>query len=213
MKAFKQTSSYSSLARDIIFEQNGLPSDVGDTRPIGSPNINQTSRGSKTNNVQAAIEDLYSLTIDPLKIGSIYISTDGSSPQAIKHVETLTFEGDFIQIVSDFNDKYVVLGYEFDFKSGTTLEQVMTELYEFFNEMKTRGELIYDVKRKGNAGNLLELTFIDSVPKDFYVNYSNNGISYTSETEVNGVPGYGSWLKIGEEEKFEQTFYYFKRTA
>lgn len=199
-------------ASDIKFDVGGLPSSVGDIRPIGGPNYNQVTRNIKEVNVQGAIEELYSIAVDPIKINGIYISTDASTPAAVKHVEILEFSGDRISegvTETTFN----VLGEIFKFESGRTIESIITEIEQRFIELAAKNYLITSVSRKGGDGKELEFVFIDSVPKNIKLSYSKNGISYTSRTDVNGVSGYGTWIKLGQEEKFETTFHYFKRIA
>lgn len=200
----------SNNARDIFFDNGGLPAKVGDINPIGNYNANQAILGSKESNVQSAIEDLYSLTVDPIKVGGVYISTDSTAPSSIKHVEVVTFIGDQISEYAQ-DTTFFILGELFKFEPETTAEIVISTILTRFEQLAIETKLITKVIRRNTR--VLEFTFIDSVPKNITMNYEKNGISYTSETELQGNPGYGTWIKIGLEEKFEHTLHYFKRIA
>lgn len=200
----------SGNARDILFDNKGLPSDVGDTNPIGQYNAKQAVLGSTVDNVQSAIEDLYSLTIDPIKVGGVYVSTDATSPAAIKHVEVITFVGDEIDKFAQ-DTTYFILGENFKFPPLTTVEVMITQILDRFEELVIQEKLITSVVRTDTK--VLQFTFIDSVPKDLSISYSKNGVSYTSALDTQGRPGYGTWFKIGQEDKFSETLHYYKRIA
>lgn len=200
----------SGNACDIIFDTKGLPADVGNINPIGKYNANQAVIGRTNDNVQSAIEGLYSIVVDPIKVGGIYITTEQTTPSALKHIETFEFFGDEISNTL-MEDSFFILGERFRFPSNTSIEVIITQILERFEALVAQEKLITSVVRK--SAKVLEFTFIDSVPKSLNINYSKNGISYQSTTDTQGRPGYGTWIKIGQEDKFSETLHYYKRIA
>lgn len=69
-----------------------------------------------------------------------------------------------------------------------------------------------EVKRKGSSNDQLEIHYIDSLehpPTDI----NKYGITITGNVDSPARVGYGSWSRMGTEEKFGTTLYYFKRIA
>ena len=109
--------------------------------PIGNYNANQAILGSKESNVQSAIEDLYSLTVDPIKVGGVYISTDSTAPSSIKHVEVVTFIGDQISEYAQ-DTTFFILGELFKFEPETTAEIVISTILTRFEQLAIETKLI-----------------------------------------------------------------------
>lgn len=189
---------------------------IGGKRSIGGANIDQTSRGVMYDNVQSAIDDLYSLS-EQVPINAVITMTEDDPPIAIQQVESLTFDGTVQNPNPEETQATIhVYGFPFVFDNTTNASTVCETVYNKFTEFVAEDKYFDEVNRKGLNGEILEVRFIDSVPHPATV-VNENGITITGVIDVNARSGYGSWTKLGEGTlpgvTPEVVVYYFKRIA
>lgn len=211
-KTRSKASVFSSDAAFISYDPGSKDPVIGNARPIGGLNVDQSRKGSYINNVQSAIDDLYSLSM--IRIGDVLVTTNATSPQAAGQIETLTFSGTVNnQHNPDANKILInVLGYPFIVENGTSGVKLCEVVSAKFEELMRENIMFAQVKRKGSSNDQLEIHYIDSIEHEA-TNINKYGITITGEINSPARPGYGSWSRIGIEEKFDTTLYYFKRIA
>ncbi|AUV63834.1 baseplate wedge subunit [Escherichia phage MIZ6] len=211
-KTRSKASVFSSDAAFISYDPGSKDPVIGGSRPIGGVNVDQSRKGSYVNNVQSAIDDLYSLSM--IRIGDVLVTTNSTPPQAAGQIETLSFSGSVNnQHNPDANKVLIdVLGYPFIVDVGSSGVSLCEKVTEKFTELMNKNIMFKEVKRKGSSNDQLEIHYIDSLehpPTDI----NKYGITITGNVDSPARVGYGSWSRMGTEEKFGTTLYYFKRIA
>lgn len=211
-KTRSKASAFSSDAAFISYDPGSKDPVIGNARPIGGVSVDQSRKGSFINNVQSAIDDLYSLSM--IRIGDVLVTTNTTAPQAAGQIETLTFGG----TVNNQHNPEVkkvqidVLGYPFIVDVGTSGVSLCEKVTAKFQDMAAHNIMFTEVKRKGSGNDQLELHYIDALSHEA-TNINKYGITITGNIDSPARVGYGSWSNMGKEEKFGQTLYYFKRIA
>lgn len=211
-KTRSKASAFSNDAAFISYDPGSKDPVIGNARAIGGLNVDQSRKGSFINNVQSAIDDLYTLSM--LRIGDVLVSTNSTPPQAAGQIETLSFSG---TVNNQHNPEakkvsIEVLGYPFIVDNGTSGVSLCEKVHAKFQELATKNILFTEVKRKGSGNDQLELHYIDAIPHEA-TSINKYGITITGNIDSPARAGYGSWSKIGTEDKFGETINYFKRIA
>lgn len=207
-----KASVFSSDAAFISYDPGSKDPVIGGSRPIGGVNVDQSRKGSYINNVQSAIDDLYSLSM--IRIGDVLVTTNSTPPQAAGQIETLTFAGTVNNQHNPEAKKVLieVLGYPFIVDNGTSGVSLCEKVTEKFTQLMGQNILFKEVKRKGSGNDQLEIHYIDAIPHEA-TNINKYGITVTGNIDSPAREGYGSWSRMGTEEKFGSTLFYFKRIA
>lgn len=211
-KTRSKASVFSSDAAFISYDPGSKDPVIGGSRPIGGVNVDQTRKGSYVDNVQSAIDDLYSLSM--IRIGDILVTTNSTPPQAAGQIETLSFAGTVNNQHNPEAKKVLieVLGYPFIVDNGTSGVALCEKVTAKFTELMNKNNVFKQVKRKGSGNDQIEIHYIDSLPHEV-TNINKYGITITGNIDSPARMGYGSWSRMGTEEKFNTTLYYFKRIA
>lgn len=211
-KTRSKASVFSSDAAFISYDPGSKDPVIGGSRPIGGVNVDQSRKGSYINNVQSAIDDLYSLSM--IRIGDVLVTTNSTPPQAAGQIETLTFAGTVNNQHNPEAKKVLieVLGYPFIVDNGTSGVSLCEKVTEKFTQLMGQNILFKEVKRKGSGNDQLEIHYIDAIPHEA-TNINKYGITVTGNIDSPAREGYGSWSRMGTEEKFGSTLFYFKRIA
>lgn len=211
-KTRSKASAFSNDAAFISYDPGSKDPVIGNSRPIGGVSVDQSRKGSFINNVQSAIDDLYSISM--IRIGDVLVSTNSTPPQAAGQIETLSFTGT-VNNQHDPSAKKVqidILGYPFIVNVGTSGVSLCEKVSAKFTELMNQNKLFKTVKRKGSGNDKIEIHYIDSLEHEA-TNISKYGISITGNIDSPARVGYGSWSRMGTEEKFGTTLFYFKRIA
>lgn len=211
-KTRSKATAFSSDAAFISYDPGSKDPIIGNIRPIGGVNADQSRKGSYINNVQSAIDDLYSLSM--IRVGDVLVSTNSTSPQSAGQIETLTFTGTVTNKHDPAAKKVLieVLGYPFVVNVGTSNVALCETVANKFTELMNKGNIFANVKRKGSGNDQIEIQYIDSLEHSATV-IEKYGISIRGVINSPARYGYGSWSKMGTEEKFGTTLFYFKRIA
>nr|DAG81239.1 MAG TPA: baseplate wedge subunit [Caudoviricetes sp.] len=211
-KTRSKASAFSNDAAFISYDPGSKDPVIGGSRPIGGVNVDQSRKGSYINNVQSAIDDLYSLSM--IRIGDVLVTTNSTPPQAAGQIETLTFAGTVNNQHNPEAKKVLieVLGYPFIVDNGTSGVSLCEKVTEKFTKLMEQNILFKEVKRKGSGNDQLEIHYIDAIPHEA-TNINKYGITVTGNIDSPAREGYGSWSRMGTEEKFNTTLFYFKRIA
>lgn len=187
---------------------------VGGKNPIGSTTIDQGKRGILFPTIQSAIDDLYSMTILP--IGSILTNTTGFNPQGESQVTRIVF-GDSYSIPEDDNSngKYYIniLGIDMylNISDIQNRSNFITEVESILNENISNGFILSYLQKVDD--NTYDVKFIDNQYHEA-TSYGNPNIITITESIISEFNhGYGTWVKLGQEEKFSEVIHYFKRIA
>lgn len=189
---------------------------IGGKRSIGGANVDQLRKGVTYDNVQSAIDDLYTLS-EQIPLNGVIMMTEDLPPIAIQQVESVTFSG-LVQNPDPTQTKAVihVYGFPFIFDNGTNASTVCETVTTKFSEFVTNEQYFDIVTRKGLNGEIMEVRFIDAIPHDATYQIEN-GITQTGSIDVQARSGYGSWSKLGETDLAGITpvvhVYYFQRIA
>jgi len=211
-KTRSKATVFSSDAAFISYDPGSKDPVIGDSRPIGGVNVDQSRKGSYISNVQSAIDDLYSLSM--IRIGDVLVTTNSTPPQAAGQIETLSFTGT-VTNKHDPEAKKVqidVLGYPFIVNVGISNVALCEQVTAKFTELMNKNEVFSKVKRKGSGNDQIEVQYIDSLEHEATV-IEKYGISIRGEINSPARYGYGAWSRMGTEEKFGTTLFYFKRIA
>lgn len=211
-KTRSKASVFSSDAAFISYDAGSKDPVIGNARPIGGVNVDQSRKGSYINNVQSAIDDLYSLSM--IRVGDVLITTNSTPPQAAGQIETLSFSG---TVNNQHNPdaqkvKIDVLGYPFIIDNGTSGVSLCEKVTAKFTELMNQNIMFSQVKRKGSGNDQIEIQYIDSL-EHTATDINKYGITISGEINSPARVGYGSWSRMGTEEKFGSTLFYFKRIA
>lgn len=211
-KTRSKASVFSSDAAFISYDPGSKDPVIGNTRPIGGVNPDQSRKGSFGSNVQSAIDDLYTLSM--LRVGDVLVTTNPTSLEAAGQIETLTFSGTVNNKANPEAEKVVieVLGYPFVVSNGTSNVTLCEMVTKKFTELMNKNMMFSRVERKGSGNDKLELHYLDSNPHEPTA-INKHGITIQGEINSPARPGYGVWSRMGQEEKFETVLYYFKRIA
>lgn len=211
-KTRSKASIFSSDAAFISYDPGSKDPVIGGSRPIGGVNVDQSRKGSYIDNVQSAIDDLYSLSM--IRIGDILVTTNSTPPQSAGQIETLSFTGTVNNQHNPEAKKVLieVLGYPFIVDVGTSGVSLCEKVTAKFTELMNKNNVFKQVKRKGSGNDQIEIHYIDSLPHEV-TNINKYGITITGNIDSPARMGYGSWSRMGTEEKFNTTLYYFKRIA
>lgn len=211
-KTRSKASVFSSDAAFISYDPGSKDPVIGDIRPIGGLNVDQSRKGSFINNVQSAIDDLYSISM--LNVGDVLVTTNSTPPEAAGQIETLSFTGTVTNKHDPAAKKVVieVLGYPFVVNVGTSNVALCEMVTTKFTELKDKSILFSKVQRKGTGNDQIEIQYIDSNAHEATV-VEKYGISVRGEINSPARYGYGAWSRLGTEEKFDSTLFYFKRIA
>ena len=211
-KTRSKATVFSSDAAFISYDPGSKDPVIGDSRPIGGVNVDQSRKGSYVSNVQSAIDDLYSLSM--IRTGDVLVTTNSTPPQAAGQIETLSFTGT-VTNKHDPEAKKVqidVLGYPFIVNVGISNVALCEMVTAKFTDLMNKNEVFSKVKRKGSGNDQIEIQYIDSLEHEATV-IEKYGISIRGEINSPARYGYGAWSRMGTEEKFGTTLFYFKRIA
>lgn len=211
-KTRSKASAFSNDAAFISYDPGSKDPIIGNSRPIGGVNADQSRKGSYISNVQSAIDDLYTLSM--IRVGDILVTTNSTAPQAAGQIETLTFAGTVNNQHNPEAKKVQidVLGYPFIVDNGTSGVSLCEKVTAKFTELMDQNIMFSQVKRKGSGNDQIEIHYIDSVEHEA-TNINKYGITVTGNIDSPARVGYGSWSRMGTEEKFGTTLFYFKRIA
>ena len=187
---------------------------VGGKHPIGGVTIDQGKRGIYFPTIQSAIDDLYSMCILP--IDSILTNATGINPQPESQVTRIVF-GDAYSIPEDKrgDGKYhiKVLGIDIFLKIADIQNRsnFISEIMNVLNESIVNGLILSYIQKVDD--NTYDVKFIDNQYHE-PTTYGDPDVIELTETIVSNYRnGYGTWVKLGQEDKFNSTIHYFKRIA
>lgn len=211
-KTRSKASAFSNDAAFISYDPGSKDPVIGNSRPIGGVNVDQSRKGSYINNVQSAIDDLYSISM--IRIGDVLVTTNSTPPEAAGQIETLSFTGTVTNKHDPSAKKVVidVLGYPFVVNVGTSNVALCEMVTNKFTELMGKNIMFSQVKRKGSGNDQLEIQYIDSIQHEA-TTIDKYGINIRGEVNSPARYGYGTWSRMGTEEKFGSTLFYFKRLA
>lgn len=214
-KNFLLAQNWSRAASHHDFDVKKGSIIVGNNQPIGSPTIDQTKQGTKTPNVQDAINDLASLTILPLN--TVVINDDGVSPQGVSQIDEFKFIGSIKDPSKQTGDevKFNFYGFMVPVKVGDNGEEVAAKIKLTLDLAKSAG-LVFSAVEYAATLDILQLKYNDVQSHDL-----DDLIQYTMRVVQNTVSparnGYGTWTRIGTQTLTldgatkPTTLYYFKR--
>ena len=196
---------FSRLANTLQYEQDNVPAGIiGGTNTVGSTSLEQAKAGVKYPTVQAAIDDIANSMVIP--VNGILETTEDLNPAGSPSVERLTFTG------TASSDNVLVYGYKIPVTQNDDNDTVTTKVTNWFNtNLVANSILISDINVVST--NVIEIEFLDNRNHE-ETSDSNNGITITGERVVDARGGFGTWIKLGEYEKFTGvTVYAWKRTS
>lgn len=209
-------NSVSDDAAFLKFDVGSKDPIIGNSRPIGGVNVDQSNKGVMYPNVQSAIDDLYSIAT--VRIGDVLVTTNATPPQAAGQVETLTFSGTATWSGTDQKIKKTVIhvyGVPIIVNIGATHTDVVSATLAKFQELMNKQILFKRVSKKADDSGVadkLEVEMLDAVQHQPF-SRTENGITITGHIDSPARGGYGTWTDLGTESKFGETLHYFKRTA
>lgn len=211
-KTRSKAGVFSSDAAFIKYTPGSKDPIIGNARPIGGINPDQTRKGSFDSNVQSALDDLYTLSM--FRIDDVLVTANSTPPEAAGQIETLSFSGTVNNTANPEAEKVVieVLGYPFVVSNGASSLSLCEMVTAKFTELMGQNKMFSRVERKGSGNDQIELQYIDSIQHE-PTNINKHGITITGEINSPARPGYGTWSRLGTEEKFGTVLYYFKRIA
>lgn len=202
-------------SRDAVFlqynQETADPTGVMGIKPIGGPNVDALINGVNYPNIQNAIDELASIV--QLPINTIYCSTENQAPVGTQQSERLTFDG---QVQGEVGKKAVVYvyGVPVECNVGDNADAVCNKVLAEFIKMRDSNVAFSTVERQaGGVIPILNIKFIDNCNHVNLGNFSSAGITVQREVLSPGQSGYGTWTFLGQEAKFSDVFYYFKRIA
>lgn len=208
----------SRLADFLEFTVDTGNYDVMNKQPYGSVTITQLAKGVDYANVQSAIEDIRGFSIHP--INTVIINTDGVSPDGVSQSDQWEFSG----LVEDDNlaagaDVIIlVYGFPVTVKVGNTAEEVANKVRLVLEDAVTADFVISKANVSATAGNILDVTYIDSQQHNLKP-FITKGITVTPSLISPNKTGYGSWTRIGTKTETLDgmaqplLLHYFKRLA
>lgn len=208
----KTQSLSKNISRDAAYHEykTGQNILVGNTIPIGSGSIDQSTLGVSYPNVQDAIGDVVSLFEMP--INSVVINTDGISPEGVSQADIYKFSGTVRGTIG--TDVIVqVFGIPVPCKGGdtadefTTKAKVVLDSYAFSNK--------YFSSVAAPTPSEIQITYNDFKPHVLNT-YVDQGIKVEQIINSPARPGYGQWQKIGTQNlsldgQPDTPVFYFKR--
>lgn len=182
-----------SRKADYLEFRSGDDTFCGNTIPLGSLSATQSSLGVTYPNIQGALDDL---TATFLPINSIIINTDGSSPQGASQVDLLEISGTL-----DITEDQIILiyGIPVQVSPDETVEQITDKFIEIAKKYAEDSKL-FSFVQKNPQSQAVDIKYIDfrPHPPEESVQF---GLTITSTLQSPAKSGYGTWAKIGTEEK------------
>lgn len=190
-KTRSSAKNWSRDAKQLDFDNTRLSrSTVQSRQAIGAPSVDESVVGNMRPSVQAAVEDLAQMM--PAKINEIKIFEEGTTPDGHAMIERLVVEG------SATDDPLFVYGVPVKVNAGDARAAITQNIYEALQEYQANNLLFKSVSKVSGVDNQLDVEFSDTRPHD---NFSITAglIVITGATIQEAVPGYGVWVKIGEQ--------------
>ena len=187
----------------------------GNTQAVGSVSVSQSFEGILQPNVQAAIDDVVSLF--ELPIDHVITNTSGISPAGQRQVDNITFTGVVKLDGKATGDKVQLNTYGFwtEVTVGDSADEAVAKIKVTLDLAKGDGKVFNDVS-VGSQLNILQISYNDFQPH-VLKEYTNNGIKISQSIQSPAKSGYGTWLRLGSEDKSftsgNITLHYFRRDS
>ena len=206
----------------LEYRQNKNNPVIGDTNDIGSYSTDQTNAGVWYPTVQAAIEDLYSISIG--NVGDIKINTTGTMPSGSSQIGRVSFDGqvDIIQYNSNEPIKSVmidVLGIPLELTQGETSDQIAAKFEQAGKDYVLKNLLFSDINQMSDSPSIVEFQHNDYRTHSYPDAGKKYGLNINFSVSSPCRNGVGTWVFIGQEAKTfagsdtVTTLYYYKRIA
>lgn len=207
-KAREASINTSKLARNHLYDQSKIDSNsvqnrgsVTDALTIGDATRDQFDYGVFEPSTQAAIDQL---THAMMPVGSILTTTSIVTPGGVAFIEDLTITG-------TSNGEYVIIyGIQVPVDIGDSNVVIAGKVTSFL----AASDLFRSVTDQGNG--VVRFTHRDNMRHDPY-SWDGNDITVTGavfqQSNEENTVNYGSWTLLGQEVKFTETFYYWKRES
>ena len=188
---------FSREANYLEFETDNKDLSVGNKAPYGSPSLKQTQHDIWYPTVQAAIDDVRSLS--PTFLGEIKM-TIGTDPNPVKQQTRMTITG-VCNLGSDVEEQYLdILGFKIKMVSGDDGNTTAAKWKAAADGYAAAGIAIDKIQIAGSSQNIVEITHLDYQNHSFE-DFRWNGISVSFGIISPPQMGYGSWLNLGTEDK------------
>lgn len=219
-KSYSNLTNTTGDARGLKINQVGPPI-IGNMSQVGSPTIVDSINGVKTPNVNAAINDLISISILP--INTIIQNTDGVSPQGQAQQLKITFSGKyhpFVYTEETGNVNAEILGIPVEIPIGATEDKITAAFFKSASELSAKGFYFSSVDLVGPTEPYsVNLELISPTEELIKPQLVGNQLNIDIEVVSPAKPGYGIWTLIGTEIKTLTgstdaiEIYYYKRIA
>lgn len=209
-KARQSAKNWSRDSNRLEFDTSRLQqSAVSGIQPIGAPSIEQSSKGFFESSVQGAIEDIAQLYKHD--INDIIIRDSELNPAGESMIERLNIDG------TATDTPVYVYGFPIKLSPGDNRATITQLIFDRLQLEQAEGRYFKSVAKVSGVENELDIQFLDTRPHDNF-NEVYDQVVISGSTQMEAVPGYGTWTRIGEQEidngSGQKTkMVYFKRIA
>lgn len=179
------SKNISRLAGSTEIDQTNLMNKFGGVSP------DQLTHGVGFPNVQLALEDI--VNSYQVRVGGIVMFDNAQSidPNGVSMTERLTISGMSGDTIIE------VYGIPVAVNVGDNETAMATKVIAALDKYVTAGIGFKSVALVNGTTNQIDVTFIDTNPHPNYF-YQLNTVTISGSTTTPALPGYGSWVKIGQ---------------
>lgn len=209
-KARTGAKNWSNDSNRLKFDPSRLQqSAVNGLQPIGSPSIEQSEKEFYEPSVQGAIEDIAQLYQH--HVNDIVIRDSNDSPEGRPMIERLDITGTAGQ------EPLFVYGFPVKTTVGDNRATITQKIFDRLQIEQGKGQFFKSVSKVSGMENQLDIQFLDTRPHDNFTG-TYGEITVNGSTQMEAVPGYGTWTRIGQQEidngtGTKTTMVYYKRIA
>lgn len=208
-KTREHSKNWSRDAIQLRFDNHRLPQDtISGRQSIGAPSVDGSRVGNYTPSVQSAIEDLAGISV--ARINEVVMFQEGDDPHGVSMIERLMIDG------TASGEPLFVYGFRIELSAGDNRAVITQKIYDTLQTVQAEKGYFKSITKLSGTDNELDIEFVDFRPHDnTAINMST--LTVIGSTVQSAQPGYGTWVKIGEQDLTSDTVttkvIYFKRTA
>lgn len=190
-KARQSSKNWSRDSNHIEFDTSRLPkSTISGTQPIGAGSVEQSEKGNFGSSVQGAIEDIAQLFQH--QINDIIIRDSEDNPAGESMIERLNINGSASTV------PIFVYGFPVKLTPGDNRATITQKIYDRLQLEQAEGRYFKSVSKVSGVDNELDIQFLDTRNHDNF-NAIYDQVSISGSTQMEAVPGYGTWTRVGEQ--------------